>query len=538
MNDPNLTPLVALPVVVPMLLGILSVLLRGSLGVQRALSVGGMAVLVVMNAFLLVKLGSLESGAPPLLYSVAGSWPAPFGIAIMFDWLSGLLVTITSVIGLAASFHTMDVMPERNERSWFHPLLFLLIMGVSFSFLTGDLFNLFVGFEIMLMASYAMMCLDGSKRVLAQAYKYVIINLIGSSVFVLAAGMIYGVTGTLNFADLARWVSEMNTTEGGVPTAFIAVSTMLLFVFTLKAAVFPLWFWLPDSYPTMPTTVSALFAALLSKVGVYAVIRLYPTVFGPMGTPSAEALSPILAGMAAVTMILAIVMAIGAHSVRRVLLLVLMSHVGYLIAGVVIGSIDSIGSVSYYMMQEMLVMACLLMATGMLERHAGTDDLREFGGAVQRAPALGVVFFIASLAVAGIPPLAGFYGKAGLMREAFSTGNTLLGLCIVVTAALTFIAMGRVWCAAFWGELRGAWLVAPEGGTLGTAPRLGYAFAGVWILLAFAIGAGLLPGPAARATNAAAELIVEPAPMIDTILGTRAITETAEAVAGDSESAS
>jgi multicomponent Na+:H+ antiporter subunit D len=328
--DESMNNWLALLVAIPMLAAIATTLLRPRIASQRVAGVVALGALVAMNAGLC---WSLPSGTN-LFMSMLGAWPAPFGIAAVYDGLSGALLLVTSVVGLSCYLACFSLLPRRMESGWFHPLYHLLIMGVNFSFLTGDLFNLFVAFEIMLMASYALLTLGSTRAQLSQAYKYVVLNLLGSTVFVLSAGLVYGMMGTLNYADLARLVAEAHATGEALPAGFQSVSVLLLFVFALKAAVFPLWFWLPDTYHTMPAPIAGAFAALLSKVGVYAILRLYPMAFGsPLleGSPASSVILPLAAGF---TMVIAIVGAIGATTMRRILAMVLMAHVGYLLFGV------------------------------------------------------------------------------------------------------------------------------------------------------------------------------------------------------------
>jgi len=263
----------------PMGAGILTTLLRGHVTSQRLVGIVSLSSTLLLSILFLVKMDGPQS----MLFSRVGEWNPPYGIAIVFDGVSGILLVVSSLVALACYLHSFSVLDRRIEKGWFHPLFHLLMMGVNFAFLTGDLFNLFVAFEIMLMASYALLTLGATRAQLSQAYKYVILNLIGSTIFVLGAGIVYGMMGTLNYADLARIVAEAHASNEALPRGFQSVAVMLLLVFGLKGAIFPLWFWLPDTYHTLPTSISGLFAALLSKIGVYAILRLFPMVFAAPG---------------------------------------------------------------------------------------------------------------------------------------------------------------------------------------------------------------------------------------------------------------
>jgi len=478
---------VALLIVIPLVGGVLSAAMRGALAWQRLVGLVVGVALVATNVALCVTLPS-ESNVH---LTLMGAWPAPFGIAVVYDGLSGALLVVTSVVMVGVLVASSSLLPRHVEGGWFHPLFHLLIMGVNFSFLTGDLFNLFVAFEIMLMASYALIALGGSRDQLGQTYKYVVLNLLGSTVFVLAAGLVYGMMGTLNHADLARIVAAARAMGDPLPAGFQAVTVLLLLVFAIKAAVFPVWFWLPDAYPTMPAPLAAAFAALLSKVGVYAILRLYPMVFGSpllVDPPASSFILPVAAGA---TMLIAIVGAIGAHTIRRILAMVLMSHVGYLLFGVSLMTGPAHAATLWYMAQEMLVMAGLFIAAGMVIHHAGTDDLNELSGLRARAPALSWTMLVLVLSLAGLPPLAGFFGKAMLVREGLAAGRWTLVAATLITAAITLLAALRIWCHCFWMAPRGDRVVIPEGAVVGARPRLTGAFLGLWTLTAAALALGL-----------------------------------------------
>ena len=456
---------IVLFIVVPLTTAILTTLLRGHVLVQRVLGVVALAGLAALGVTLCATL----PGETNLFFSPLGGWDPPFGIAIVFDGLSGLLITAVSVVALACLVDSVSSIPRPLEQGWFHPLFHLLVMGVNFSFLTGDLFNLFVAFEIMLMASYALMTLGGRAEQVKQAYKYVLLNLLGSTIFVLSAGLMYGMMGTLNYADLARLVHESRVSGEPLPSGFNAVCLLLMLVFALKGALFPLWFWLPDSYWTLPSSIGAMFGGLLSKVGVYAVLRLYPMVLSGPGQGESTAMTTILPIAAGATMVIAIIGAVGARRIRRLLCYVLISHVGYLVFGVLMLRDASFGATLHYMTQEMLVMGGLFLACGLVERVAGTDDLQELGGLYRRSPLLAGVVFVLLMSLAGIPPLSGFFGKALLVREGLASAHWWLVGATLFTAVVTIMAALRIWCHGFWMPARRA-CAPPEGAEWG-APR-------------------------------------------------------------------
>lgn len=447
---PTLPPnLIVLLVAIPMGSAVATTLLRGWSPAQRAVT-----FLSLLATFILAAIFYLPLDGAGMLVSQAGDWPAPFGISLVLDGLSGLLLVAASFVALAVYVYGLASRDQDEGRGWFHPLYSLLMMGVNFSFLTGDLFNLFVAFEIMLMASYAMMCLGGTKKQLSQTYKYVMLNLVGSTLFVLGAALVYGMTGTLNYADLAVRVAE-STMPGGqpLPPGFPAVATMLLFVFAVKAALFPLWFWLPDTYHACSISVAALFAGLLTKVGVYSLIRLAPMALAAPNIREAGPIMTILPLAAGLTMILGALAALSMRETRRILAMLLISHIGYMVFGLAVMTPDALSGALFYMVQHMLVMAALFLGCGLIEHHQRTSDLAETGALIARAPWLGVFFFIAMLSLIGLPPFSGFFGKFLILREGFrlsGQGYWLLSALGLMTGFLTLLALARVWGRTFW----------------------------------------------------------------------------------------
>jgi multicomponent Na+:H+ antiporter subunit D len=500
---------IALFVVIPMGTAILTTMLRSKKTAQRVIGISSLTisfVLAVMYTF-----ASMEGGP---IVSQMGGWPAPFGISLVFDSFSGMLIAAASVVTIGCLLFATETIEEAEPRGWMHPLVHLLVMGVQFSFLTGDLFNLFVAFEIMLMASYALLVIGGSKRQLTQAYKYVMLNLIASTVFVIAAGLVYGMMGTLNFADLARIVQESDPVTNPLPSVFPAVATMLLFVFAMKAAAFPLWFWLPDTYHTCPVAIGALFGGLLTKVGIYAMARVYPMVFA---ADSVKELSPviwILLIAAGGTMLVASLGALAVMELRRVLALLMISSLGYQIFGIALMGSEALAGTTFYMVQSMVVTAGSLLCCGLIERHTGTDDIRKLGGLLQRAPWLGVSFFLVMMALAGLPPMSSFFAKALLLREGLtSESNGAFAVAIVglITGGITLIVLARVWVRVFW-------LVPNERTLIPFVGRKHPAYAGVFVLLGMLLVMSFGAEPMLRASGRAGRDLADPTAYITAVL--------------------
>ena len=504
--------LIVLLVILPAACGLICVPLVNRLQACRVVSVLGFALNLGLALSLL---GGCADGAA--VVTQLGNWSAPYGISLVFDALSGLMVAAASLVALACLVHASGSLPDPVERRYFHPLVNFMMAGVNLSFLTGDLFNLFVAFEIMLMASYGLLVLGRGKAQLAQAYKYVLLNLVASAVFVIAAGMVYGLLGTLNLADMARITHELAARDA-LPAGFTAVGVLLLFVFTLKAGVFPLWFWLPDTYPTCPIAITALFGGVLTKVGGYAVARIFPLVF--LIGDAAEVLQQIILVGAVLTMAVGVLGALAYRTLRRSLAMFIIIGVGYALFGVAVAQPGAIGGSVFYMAQSMIVMAAAFLACGLIETHLTSDDLRDGGGLQKTHPWLGVLFLIGLLSIAGLPPTSGFYGKFAIIRDALGAGFTWTALIAIVVGALSILAVLRIWCESFWGPPptilpRDA---ASRAAALAREPSAS-GYAALVLLIVSALGIGFLPQRVVELANAAGQQVTAPGAYITAVMG-------------------
>jgi multicomponent Na+:H+ antiporter subunit D len=330
---------------------------------------------------------------------------------------------------------------EETPLSIFHPTFLVLVAGVGNAFLAGDLFNLYVGFEILLMASYVLLTLGGTAARIRGGITYIIVSLTSSLVFLAAIGLVYASTGTVNMAQLAVRLGELP--EG----TQVLLQSMLLIAFGIKAAVFPLSAWLPDSYPTAPAPVTAVFAGLLTKVGVYAIIRTQTLLF-PGG-----ALDDVLMWAALATMLIGILGAVAQSDLRRMLSFTLVSHIGYMVFGIALGTAAGLAGAVFYVAHHIAIQTTLFLVAGLVERQGGTTSVNRLGGLARRAPLLGVLFFVPAMNLAGIPPLSGFIGKLGLLQAGVAEGSAAAFALVaggVVTSLLTLLAVARVWTRAFW----------------------------------------------------------------------------------------
>ena len=385
---------------------------------QRAVSIISLSGVITVAAVLM-----WHTDQHGTLALWVGNWPAPLGIALVTDRLSALMLLVASVIALAVLvFSTGQDRDEVNREtpvSIYHPTFLLLIAGVSNAFLAGDLFNLFVGFEILLFASYVLLTLGGTADRIRAGTTYIIVSLLSSSLFLISIASIYAATGTVNMAHLAVRLGELSE-----PVQLL-LHVLLLVTFAIKAAVFPLSAWLPDSYPTAPAPVTAVFAGLLTKVGVYAIIRTQTLLF------PTEHLTNLLLVASALTMLIGILGAVAQTEIKRMLSFTLVSHLGYMIFGIAVANEAGLGATIFYTAHHITIQATLFLVTGLIERRGGSSSLEKLGGLAKVSPVLAVLFFIPAMNLAGIPPLSGFIGKLGLMQGGADLGTPLAWAVVV-----------------------------------------------------------------------------------------------------------
>ncbi|MFC6334408.1 Na+/H+ antiporter subunit D [Paenibacillus septentrionalis] len=428
--------LIVAPLLIPLLTAIMLIFFRNQLGFQRWVS-GISALLNILIAVILV--GQIHSEGIQTLYM--GGWLPPYGIVFVADMLAGLLILTASIVGAACLFYSFSSIGEERERMYVYPLVHFLLAGVYGSFLTGDLFNLFVCFEVMLIASYALIVLGGSKRQLGESIKYMLVNILSSALFVTAVAYLYGAVGTLNMAHLSQRVAEAG--QGGMLNV---IAILLMIVFSLKAGLF-LFFWLPGSYAAPPAAIRALFAALLTKVGVYALIRTFSLIFyhDPAVTHTW------LGVMAGATMVLGSIGAIAYRNVLTVLNYQVVIGIGFIGLGLAIATPEAWDGVVFYLLHDMLAKVLLFILGGMLIARAGTENLTQMRGLIVRYPLLGWLFLGTALALVGIPPLSGFPGKVLLIRSAFQAEAFLLAAIGLISSFFVLYSLINVFKQAFWG---------------------------------------------------------------------------------------
>ncbi|WP_299538511.1 Na+/H+ antiporter subunit D [uncultured Streptomyces sp.] len=435
--------LVPLPVLLPLCATGLSLAFGTRLKrFQRFISVAVLTAVLALSATLMFA--TADQG--PLSVHL-GDFAPPLGITLVADRLSALMLTVSSAVTLCVLVYSLGQgMSDRDQETpvaVFHPAYLILVAGVSCTFLAGDLVNLYVGFEIMLVASFVLLTLGGTAPRVRAGSTYVIISLFSSMLFLTAIAMTYAATGTANFAQLAQRLTELPL---GVQTL---IQGMLLTVFGIKAAVFPVGAWLPDSYPTAPAPVTAVFAGLLTKVGVYCMLRTETLLF------PGNRLGDLLMAVALASMLIGILGAVAQTDLKRMFSFTLISHIGFMVFGIGLATRLSYGGAIFYVAHHITVQTTLFLVAGLIERRAGTTELTRIGGLARAAPLLAVLFFVPAMNMAGIPPLSGFIGKLGLMRAGVADGGVWAWILVggsAVTSLLTLYVMAKIWNLAFWRD--------------------------------------------------------------------------------------
>jgi multicomponent Na+:H+ antiporter subunit D len=424
------------PVVAPLLTAIILLLAPRRPRLQRWISFVGSLAMAASSVFLLVAVQ--KQG---MLVLQSGGWAAPFGITLVADLLASMLVAATGVVGLAVTASAFAGVDPVREASGYHGLLQVLLMGVSGAFLTGDLFNLYVWFEVMLVASFVLMALHRTRAQIEAAFKYVTLNLIASSLFLTALGLLYGGTGTLNMADLARVFRQRE-----IGTFELVLAMLFLAAFSVKAALFPLFFWLPASYHTPPAAAGAVFAGLLTKVGVYALVRVFTLLFHN----APPQFYNLMLAQAACTMIIGLVGALAQRDFRRVLSFNLVGHLGYTTVGLGLMTHTAMAASVLYIFHHIFVITNLYLISGIFLRLRRTTEFSALGSILREYPWVAAISAIPLFSLAGIPPLSGFIGKLALIRATLAAGACWTSATILVVGVLTMISMARLWDESFW----------------------------------------------------------------------------------------
>ncbi len=498
--------LLPLPILLPLLTAIGTLILWQRRLAQRVLAMTGSSFLLIASIALFV---GVYRGGPAAVQ--VGNWPAPFGITLVADLFSAMMVLLAAIKGFTVTMYSLAAIDPQRERYGYQPLSQLLLMGVCGAFLTGDMFNLYVCFEIMLMSSFVLLTLGGERGQIEGAIKYVTLNLMSSAIFLAAVGILYGITGALNMADLSQ---KLATTDRQDLVTILAM--MFLIAFGIKAAVFPLFFWLPASYHTPPVPVSAIFAGLLTKVGVYAIIRVFTLLF----THDPSFTHTLILGIGGLTMITGVLGAAAQMEFRRILSFHIVSQIGYMLMGLGLNTALAIAGSVFYIFHHMIVKTNLFLIAGVAERFGGTGKLKSLGGLYATYTWLGILFLIPAMSLAGMPPLSGFWAKFVLVKAGLDVSSYLIVVTALVVGLLTLFSMTKIWNEVFWKAAPHGAISDPHGSS--SVPhqgKLAWMIVPIVILATMTLIIGLYTEPFFALATQAAEQLMNNDAYIRAVLG-------------------
>jgi multicomponent Na+:H+ antiporter subunit D len=493
--------LVPVPIVLPLVGAGVSILVGRSRTAQRAIAMGILAVIVVVAVVLLVE---VDRDGP--IVAQAGGWPAPLGITLVADRFATIMLVAGSVMLLAVLVYAIGEPGAERNHVGFQSVYLVLAAGVSASLLTGDLFNLFVAFEMMLTASYVLLTLGGGREQIRSGMTYVVISLLASTLFVTVLALLYASTGTVNMADLAVHIREL---PDAVQSAF---AVMLLVVFGIKAALFPLFFWLPDSYPIAPSPILAVFAGLLTKIGVYAIVRTQTLFF-----PSDHRPGTLILVLAGATMLIGVLGAIAQDDVKRILSFTLVSQIGFMAMGLGFFTAAGVAAVVYSIVHHIVVKTSLFLTGGLVEHLGGSSRLRRVGNMLSIAPFLALMFLLSALSLVGLPPFSGFVAKLALTEAGFSAREFTVVAVSLLVSLLTLFAMLRIWTGVFWNPAEERTTERPPAATnrFGGPPLMVVPTA---VLVACSLAIAAAAGPLFALSERAADDLLTPSRYIEEVL--------------------
>lgn len=458
-----MSSILVLPILLPFATAVSILLFRSNARSANNIALGSAGLLVVGSGTLFSQI--YQNG---ILVSQMGNWPAPFGITLVADHLSAVMVLITAVINLAVVTYSRTDIDAALVSRGYYPLLQTLTGGICGAFLTGDLFNLYVWFEVMLLSSFGLLVLGQEKSQLDGGVKYVVINLFSTVLMLTGIGLLYGLTGTLNMADLHLKLKLIG--DRGLQTA---IAMLFMGAFGIKSALFPLFFWLPASYHTPPVAISAIFSGLLTKVGVYALIRMFTLVFD-LNTPY---IHTVLLIMAAFTMVTGVLGAAAHNEFRRILSFHIISQVGYMVLGLALNSSLALAGAVFYLIHHIIVKANLFLVSGVVRRVGGAFELSRLGGIYGRHGWIALLFFVPAFSLAGFPPLSGFWAKMILIRASLEIHQYLVAAIAAAVGLFTIYSMTKIWGEVFWkpaptsgspeasaAERPSVWMIGPIAG--------------------------------------------------------------------------
>ena len=480
-------------VAAPLLGAGLTVLIGRRLAAQRTIAVAAVASVLAAAVALLV-----ESDTGGTVVAQVGGWPAPAGITLVADRFSAIVLLVSAAMLLAVLVYAIAQVGRDALDWWFHAKYLVLTTGVTLSLLTGDLFNLFVGFEVMLIASYVLLTVKTGPREIRATMSYVVVNLMVSALFLVMIAFVYGSTGAVNLAELAVRLQDVD------PAVRDAIGLLMLVVFGVKAAIFPLFMWLPDSYPTAPTPVTAIFAGLLTKVGVFVIIRTQTLLF-PQDGPSG-----LLLFIAGATMVVGVLGAIAQNDVKRILSFHIVSQIGYMVMGLGFLSVAGLAAAILFITHQIVVKTGLFLVGGLVETEFGTGALDRTGGLLHRRPVVALLFLPLALSLAGVPPFSGFVAKLALVREGLALDNGLIVGVSLAVSLFTLLSMTKIWNGSFWGEPHDAGASGRAGAGMVAATAL---------VMVVSLAVAVFARPIAEFSARAAADLLDPSVYVTSVLG-------------------
>lgn len=428
---------IILPLLLHMATAILLIFLWRKIALQRIVSVVSSVLILIVSALLFAK--TWDTG---IITMQSGNWQAPFGITFVSDVFSSTMVLFTSISALAVSLYsTIGISKPRMKYGYF-PIFHFLFMGLNGAFLTGDIFNLYVWFEVVIISSFVLMTLGGKKPQMESAIKYVAMNMLASVIFLTAIAILYGLTGSLNMADLSIKVAQIEN------RALVNVTALLFFVaFGIKSAVFPLYYWLPSSYHTPPSAIAAIFGGLLTKMGIYALMRFFTLIFVP-----SEFITTSLLYVAAATLIAGAFGALIKRDIRRMFSYLIVCHIGFMISGLGLYTEIALAGAVFYLFHDIVVKTNLFLVSGIIYRIKGTTKMPQLGGLYSEYPKISLLMAIVLFSLVGIPPLSGFWPKINLFSASFEQGEFILIFALIFASFITLYVIAKMWAEVFWKD--------------------------------------------------------------------------------------
>ncbi|MDA0370815.1 MAG: proton-conducting transporter membrane subunit [Actinomycetota bacterium] len=487
----------ALPIVVPIVAAGFLVMARDR-AFQRTISLIVLSASVLISIITLVQVADSDS----IETTALGGWRSSIAIVLVADRLSALMMVISSIVLLSVLIFAIGQSARDEQSPFYLPAYLVLSAGLSQAFLAGDLFNMFVAFELLLMASYVLLTLEGTNAQIRSGTTYVVLNVVESMVLLLAVGLVFAATGSVNMAVLAERLAELPDSVA------LGLNLLLLTAFGIKAAVFPLFFWLPDSYPSAPSSVTAVFAGLLTKVGVYAIIRTETLLF-PGGQ---ENLLLVIGGA---TMLIGVLGAMSHVQMKRILSFHIVSQIGYMIMGIGFGTTIGLAATVFYLVHHIPVKASLFLVEGIVEKETGSSSFDRVSGLASRSGLLAVLFLIPALSLAGLPPFSGFLAKFSLVREGFADGRYGVVVVAIFVSLLTLVSMTKIWTGLFWGDVT----PEPPAGRVGVLRHHRLMSASTIAIVGGTLLIAVLAGPLYDYCEAAARQLADPSRYIGAVIG-------------------